>query len=334
MGSFDGHRDVEVPFAEGAIYGIRAYGVVTSLNQDLYRTIRMYGHSLHPEEAYPLLVGPARTDFDYHDGLNYALCNRSNGVHCPHVASRRCSCGFYSYTAPVYNNYMVPGNLGAVIKAYGLVTYGSQGFRSEKCEIVAAVNPYLANPDGPKDTSLPHYYLPARLRSRQPPAKSRRESTQMMSWRNRPMLVMMGILETFFALFSLWRGGGAQWGAIVPGLIALACTWFFLESVKGGILIRDHRQRCDNSERWDQLDAMRKMNAASPDSIHPSAADHYNETALEKVVFDELAQKYPSIEWFPDIASMLMAYPLTQYEDLPHPKRKITYDHLEPNGYE
>jgi hypothetical protein len=54
------------------------------------------------------------------------------------VAMQECSCGFYAYfTQKRAYTYLPVGGVFAIVKAYGRLTYGDQGFRSEKMEILA-----------------------------------------------------------------------------------------------------------------------------------------------------------------------------------------------------
>ena len=57
------------------------------------------------------------------------------------IAVRDCTCGFYAYFHDRYAHSYLPGYDGiyAIVKGYGRVTYGDQGFRAEKMELLALV---------------------------------------------------------------------------------------------------------------------------------------------------------------------------------------------------
>lgn len=62
------------------------------------------------------------------------------------VTDPTCTCGFYAYTdaAALYDNsanYSFVPSVFGIVKAYGLVTQGTRGFRAEKAEIVSLTMP-------------------------------------------------------------------------------------------------------------------------------------------------------------------------------------------------
>lgn len=314
-----GGRDVEIPFAAGSVYGIRSFQVVRCLDTDqqIWSGMRPGAHP----SWYPLLVGPARNEFVYHDGANHAECGKlqesySYVGHPRHrIATRDCTCGFYSYTAPRYNQFLRADCIGAVVKAYGHVTYGSMGFRTEKCEIVAAVNPHLSEEHN--SWVMPEYYLKPEERFRRPQFLTFRQRHQIAFWDTRQMIwSIVGVevaLAIFMAIFT-------SWVALSPALLAVVFSVGIWEGRKGRALLRNHHQRCDNSVLWDVLYAQHLAKQKEDENeVHHS----YNRTAISAEHFEQIAEKYPSIEWFPNASSMLAKYPLTQYKDLPQGKGKV-----------
>lgn len=71
-------------------------------------------------------------------GPNGQLVQASRVVN-HHVAMRECTCGFYSYWDPKFAHQYMPENNGvfAIVKAYGTLTYGTQGYRASKVEVLA-----------------------------------------------------------------------------------------------------------------------------------------------------------------------------------------------------
>lgn len=56
------------------------------------------------------------------------------------VASKDCACGFYAYTDTDLG-YSRPGRVVGIIRGTGVATVGTRGFRAERAEIVALVDP-------------------------------------------------------------------------------------------------------------------------------------------------------------------------------------------------
>jgi hypothetical protein len=57
------------------------------------------------------------------------------------VASLKCGCGFYAYHDDSDNPYHQPGNVLGIVRGEGVATVGSRGFRCERAEVVALVDP-------------------------------------------------------------------------------------------------------------------------------------------------------------------------------------------------
>jgi hypothetical protein len=83
------------------------------------------------------------------------------------VATRNCTCGFYAYFHDRYAHSYLPGYDGiyAIVKGYGRVTYGDQGFRAEKMEILAFIktgwdpDEEPTKPEPPKQVSTWRYIV-------------------------------------------------------------------------------------------------------------------------------------------------------------------------------
>lgn len=117
----------EVPFAQGSIYGERAWHLFTNGQLE-----------------------SVTSSYTWTPGENVAECGtspkrRANtaGITYHQVASKTCQCGFYSYYNGK-NDYAYGGlNITGIVENYGRVSYGSEGCRAEKSRIVALINPYL-----------------------------------------------------------------------------------------------------------------------------------------------------------------------------------------------
>lgn len=55
------------------------------------------------------------------------------------VGSKDCTCGFYAYLDEGQNPNDHDGNVLAIVEGYGVVTYGSRGFRAEKIKVLALI---------------------------------------------------------------------------------------------------------------------------------------------------------------------------------------------------
>ena len=72
-------------------------------------------------------------------GINYAQCYRGRWAN-HRVAERDCACGFYAYWNGA-DTYATTSDISVVVRATGLVSLGSEGFRAEKMEIIAIEAP-------------------------------------------------------------------------------------------------------------------------------------------------------------------------------------------------
>lgn len=71
----------------------------------------------------------------------------------PHqpVPDERCYCGFYAYTYPVAQTWSVdsPSGVLGVIRGSGRTVIGAKGFKTQKAEILALLDPTAAREPGP-----------------------------------------------------------------------------------------------------------------------------------------------------------------------------------------
>lgn len=123
---------------------------------DRHGEIQLVPGDIHGQRAFKVhrngtLVSPSY-EWPWHDGENTAQCtvhlwcddfwDATEGGH--HIAHPKCSCGFYAYFYEVENDYHNPGFWGtvqAIVRSTGKATVGDRGFRAEKAEIVALVEP-------------------------------------------------------------------------------------------------------------------------------------------------------------------------------------------------
>lgn len=98
------------------------------------------------------LVGPMERSAEFTSGLNHAECRDVNGATWAAVKRDQpdhtigmlnCTCGFYAYYDPDWDEYAFADTTLGIIEGYGRVTAGTRGFRAEKCKIVALVDPTL-----------------------------------------------------------------------------------------------------------------------------------------------------------------------------------------------
>jgi hypothetical protein len=138
-----------LPFdlALGEVYGLRVWKV------DKYGRLR----ARHVETAKP-----------WRPGVNVAKCHAVFGIgtEAHESPDEKCTCGFYAYTEPDHIELQLTGRgqgpfIMGVVKATGRTLLGTQGFRSEKAEIVALQSP-AGTGEGPK--SSPDRKLADRLR--------------------------------------------------------------------------------------------------------------------------------------------------------------------------
>lgn len=139
-GDFDG---TGFDFAMGEVYGIRVW------RQDARGRLR----ARHIDGAPP-----------WRPGINVAQCfstaassmtafitaiygSSANDVHQfaaatqpAEVPGERCRCGFYAFTTETLESFETGGVIG-VIRGTGRTLIGTKGFRSEKAEIVALLDP-------------------------------------------------------------------------------------------------------------------------------------------------------------------------------------------------
>ena len=122
-----------IPFAFGSLTGLRAF----NLRED--GCLQGINFTQHYHEGENLAYcGAERTDDDR--GSVYHWEPETNH----HVAVNWCSCGFYAYyngSNDYWNSYRVTG----IVQGYGKCTYGNQGFRAQKLEILAIINPFLTD---------------------------------------------------------------------------------------------------------------------------------------------------------------------------------------------
>ena len=120
----------EIPTFPGYIVGIRALMITPS------------GHLDSPQQDHNWRICGNKASCIYFFGRHgeisthprYTFARRDletirNGGH--QVAMQACTCGFYAYFHQRYADNYLPMSNGvyAIVKAYGRVTYGDQGFR-------------------------------------------------------------------------------------------------------------------------------------------------------------------------------------------------------------
>lgn len=124
----------DVQLVAGSIYGLRAFGFAT--NHKTGKLVLRSPSNYSPEWQAGEMVAKC----------SYAYLWESKG-HRPGQAN--CSCGFYSYYRmgpaktylPARDSLNSVNGLLGVIEAYGRVTIGDRGMRSEKARIVGLVVP-------------------------------------------------------------------------------------------------------------------------------------------------------------------------------------------------
>jgi hypothetical protein len=120
---------LDVPFVAGSLYGLRAFGI----EDDGLHSVSMRDYLWKPGE----MVASCYHTFDYWDANYFDAQPKRH-----QVASGRCRCGFYSYhQVPEAKSYHPEDGIMGVIEAYGHVTLGNKGMRSEKARIVGLVVP-------------------------------------------------------------------------------------------------------------------------------------------------------------------------------------------------
>ena len=87
-------------------------------------------------------------DYIWSPGVNHAKCLQNNDTgllekKSTHIASPRCSCGFYAYFDGPHVAHAHYHTVLGVIRGQGRVSFGPKGFRVEKAEIVALYNPHM-----------------------------------------------------------------------------------------------------------------------------------------------------------------------------------------------
>lgn len=145
----DGAQVPEVPFAAGCIYGLRAWDIT----DEGYLQSVSYAYNWTPGENPALCM----VSHEYRRHLDALLFGATNvPPHIlewakTHVAHKHCTCGFYGYweNDPLNGYLYTKRDSGVIglIKAHGRVSYGRQGFRAAKAEIVALVDPYAEHQD-------------------------------------------------------------------------------------------------------------------------------------------------------------------------------------------
>ncbi len=269
MVSFDG-KTSKIPFTFGQLYGIRSFSV--DRNRDL--------------------CGPVYTDFKYGPGEVEAKCYGWLGKHP--IASKDCTCGFYAYYTRYRQSHASVDTVTGIIGAYGKVSYSNYGFRAAKCRVVAAVNPYLTEPQDPKKQR-----------------KIEQRAQRMEFWRRqvfaRTLVYWIGLALNILAADTIPGWGG--WPFVTTfGVLTAA---FFVVSVY--FLLRPPSQAPDG---------VKLVNAFLGHAPEDGRGEkNWVSTEISRSTFESLMRRYPETKWFPDVPSMLKEFPLTQYNDLPTDSR-------------
>ena len=102
-------------------------------------TVRGFRRWKIREDGY--LSPLTRHDPCWTEGVNLARCydGWASWISGHKTASRDCTCGFYAYFSPAYNQ--LGGDVEGVIEGHGRATVGTKGFRVERAKIVALVVP-------------------------------------------------------------------------------------------------------------------------------------------------------------------------------------------------
>jgi hypothetical protein len=102
---------------------------------------------LDPMSPYTILQQTAvRSHVQWSDGttetidgkLKYQTVETSQTHEVP---DENCTCGFYAYSSRENDGHTGAQNVGGIIKGYGRTLIGPKGFRCEKAEIVALIDP-------------------------------------------------------------------------------------------------------------------------------------------------------------------------------------------------
>lgn len=121
----------EIPTYVGSLTGIRAMA------------IDGMGRIKSPAMYFIWKPGPNHAGCYYLVENNYSDPRQARYLKEHKIAALHCTCGFYSYFHQKHAYHYLPDRNGvyAIVKAYGRVTYGEVGFRAEKMEILALINP-------------------------------------------------------------------------------------------------------------------------------------------------------------------------------------------------
>jgi len=270
----------EVPFAVGTVYGLRSFAL---------------------DRTTARLLGPTHGQYVFNSGENVARCGSNAGYTQPRhrVGSKGCSCGFYAYYNG-RNTYYNHATIAAIIEGYGVVTYGSEGFRAEKCRIVAAVNPHLRESAkiSANDADL-EKWITNLAKPLQPVQTFERLGARCARF-VLPIFATYVVSLIACSLFTYFWTDSDIW-SIVSFVI-----WFVSGICLGAAM------------RWRNTYAQRRMRKRIQFEMIDQMLGYTTGGGLfPESVYALVAQHYPSIKWYPSTNTMLEDYPLKDLGGLP-----------------
>jgi hypothetical protein len=246
------------------------------------------------------LTGP-HTDYPFEPGENHAECNY--GLHYypfEAIGARNCSCGFYGYFYHASNSYHhgLVGTVQAIVKGTGNATVGTEGFRIEKAELLALVQPVRSEFDYALKTERTVGNLYSRTVPKQPRGLRKFWYRKLLPWAYEHDLVPF----ITFALGMLLMVVGAPVLGFAVHNTALAIA----SGVVGGILwIGSLYAGIQSMDRaWTKFDVPFHRNFFQGEHAHKS----FNVTTPE--VWEKVVEKY-KVPVFKSMKEAQRAFPMT-----------------------